>query len=415
MSTTSPQKSQLELRFAELSTVAEQVAARQHQVNTAATGRAQAFGELETLPGQFEVWQKAATQNCENLIGAVSLPVGVAGPLVYQSRYQSQNWQERQALLPLATTEAALVASVNRGAKALRESGEAKVWSKKIGMSRAPVFECPSGWQAEQFGAWLDQHQIELWQMIEASSQHLRVLEWRWWVRGRYLYLRVVCDTGEAMGMNMISIGIQNMWAELKSRFSDESMLSGVEMLSLSSNICTDKKDSTVNRLLGRGYWAQAEAVVPATVVRDVLRAEPARVMQVQLAKNLVGSNLAGSASANMHAANVAAALLIAWGQDPAHVVEAAQATTSLELLPNGNIYVAITAPNLNLGSVGGGTWLPAQTQARAMAGIASDSPNAQELAEIMTMGMLAAELSGLSALASNHLACAHQALRGGT
>src|SRR3989338_7175872 len=51
--------------------------------------------------------------HCENLIGAVSIPMGVAGPLVVQGEAAKGEY-----FIPLATTEGALVASVNRGCKA---------------------------------------------------------------------------------------------------------------------------------------------------------------------------------------------------------------------------------------------------------------------------------------------------------
>ena len=56
--------------------------------------------------------------HCENRIGSISIPLGVAGPLHIQGDYARGEYY-----IPLATTEGALVASVSRGAKATFEKG----------------------------------------------------------------------------------------------------------------------------------------------------------------------------------------------------------------------------------------------------------------------------------------------------
>ena len=74
----------------------------------------------------------ASTRNCENMIGIAQVPMGVAGPLrIEKSEYY----------IPLATTEGALVASINRGCKAITESGGASVLSVRVGATRGPVFK----------------------------------------------------------------------------------------------------------------------------------------------------------------------------------------------------------------------------------------------------------------------------------
>src|SRR3989338_11436021 len=74
-------------------------------------------------------------KNCENMIGVTQVPLGVAGPLRIKGNFIDGNYY-----LPLATTEGALVASVNRGCKVIALSGGAKVISQYQGITRGSIF-----------------------------------------------------------------------------------------------------------------------------------------------------------------------------------------------------------------------------------------------------------------------------------
>lgn len=350
---------------------------------------------------------KIKSQNCENFIGSVEVPVGVAGPVAVifkkEKKEVEENWK-----IPLATTEGALVASVNRGCKVLRLAGGAKVSVKKIGMTRAPVFEANDGWSAGNFCDWLDENFSKIAQVCESTSSHLKLLSFQSWVRGRNAYVRFVFDTDEAMGMNMVTIALGELWRNFLSK--DEQLKKwGIKLLSISSNLCTDKKDSAMNRILGRGYSVQVEATISEKIIQDNLHTTSDDLIKTHHAKNLVGSNLAGSFSQNMQVANVVAAMFLATGQDVAHVVEASQATVNFEKTNTG-LYVSLNLPNINVGSIGGGCWFPAQTQARLLIRDGKKI-SAQQLAVAVGVGALAGEISGLSALCSHSLASAHQKL----
>lgn len=85
---------------------------------------------VEGLPLDGFDYQSILGQCCEMPIGYVQIPVGIAGPLLLDGRAYS---------IPMATTEGCLVASTNRGCKAINASGGASSVLLKDGMTRAPV------------------------------------------------------------------------------------------------------------------------------------------------------------------------------------------------------------------------------------------------------------------------------------
>ena len=89
-----------------------------------------------------------------------------------------------------------------------------------------------------------------------------------------------------------------------------------LELVSLSGNFCTDKKPAAINWLDGRGKSVVSEAIIPAFVVREKLKTNVDRLVELNVTKNLIGSSIAGSIGGfNAHAANIVAAVFIATGQ----------------------------------------------------------------------------------------------------
>ena len=79
--------------------------------------------------------------NCECVVGYVPVPLGIVGPI----KINGEDYR-----IPMATTEGALIASTNRGARAIRESGGTTAVVVDDGMTRAPVFHCESVIQAAE-------------------------------------------------------------------------------------------------------------------------------------------------------------------------------------------------------------------------------------------------------------------------
>lgn len=346
----------------------------------------------------------AAKRNCENLIGAAQIPMGIVGPLTVRGEEV-----DGDVYVPLATTEGALLASINRGCAAIRLAGGATVHVDDVGMTRAPVFRTRSQSETRAFLKWIDENEGEIRAVGEATSRYLKLTEIRPYVFGTSIFLRFRFTTGDAMGMNMATIACDRIVRDLIEP------RTGIPCVALSGNYCVDKKAASVNFSEGRGKRIHAEVVLSAEVLRDALKTDAASLVEVQYRKNLLGSIAAGAMGYNAHFANVLSAFFLATGQDPAHVVGGSTGVTCIEARENGAVYMSIFLPDAPLGATGGGTSLGTQSEALRMLGVVPDPARpgaaAMCLAEILGAAVLAGELSLMAAFTSSDLARAHEKL----
>ncbi len=342
-------------------------------------------------------------RNIENMIGAIQIPLGIAGPVTIQGEYASGSFY-----LPLATTEGALVASTNRGCSVISACGGATVRIFKDGMTRAPVFSARDVVHAREFVDWLADNFEAMKAKADETTRFGELVEATPFVVGTDVHLRLRFDTKDAMGMNMATIASEAVSNYITEQF-------GIELVSLSGNMCTDKKPSAINNILGRGKTVVAEVVIPEDLVGAKLKTRCQSMAEVNYRKNLLGSARAGSMGYNAHAANIVAALYLACGQDAAHVVEGSSTITTMEMTPEGNLHCCVTMPAVQVGTVGGGTGIATQRECLQILGVAGagEPPgvNAKKFAEIIGVAVLAGEISLIGAQSAGHLARAHKQL----
>lgn len=348
--------------------------------------------------------EHAARRNCENFIGAAQVPVGVIGPLRLRGEHV-----DGDLYVPLATTEAALVASTNRGCAAIREAGGATVRVEDVGMTRAPAFRTTGVEQSRRLLEWVREHEDDIREITDSTSRYLKLKDIRPYAFGTTVFLRFRFDCGDAMGMNMATIACDRVVTDY---IEPET---GVPCIALSGNYCVDKKPAEINFQEGRGKRVHAEVVLEAPVLKKYLKTNARSLVEAQYRKNLLGSIAAGSKGYNAHYANVLAALFIATGQDPAHVVEGSLGVTCIESRGPESVYASIYLPDLPVGAIGGGTALATQSEALSLLGVEPDPENpgaaAKRLAEIVGGAVLAGELSLMAAFTSHDLARAHERL----
>lgn len=346
-----------------------------------------------------------SSRNCENLIGASQIPLGIAGPL----EIRNAKYEMRKYYLPLATTEGALIASINRGCKAVIKSGGVNVFVENIGITRGPVFKAKNLAHAMEAKVWIQEHFKELASVAKSTSNHLKLLKADYKVVGRNLFVRFYFDTQDAMGMNMVTIAASAMVLLIEKK-------TKAACVAVAGNFDVDKKPSWLNFLNGRGKKVWAEAVLPQKIVKEVLKTNTKKIVAVSEQKNHLGSIISGSMGFNAHFANVISAIFLATGQDPSHIVEGSIGITTTEVLENGDLYVSVYLPSLIIGTVGGGTGLGTQKEALSILGVfgGDKGKNALKFAGIIGGAVLAGEISLIASLAEGTLARAHEKLARG-
>lgn len=233
------------------------------------------------LPFKNYDYNKVMGSCCENVIGYIPVPLGVAGPLFLD---------DKSYYIPMSTTEGCLIASTNRGCRAIEHCG---VKSRIVadGMTRGPVVRFSSITKASEVVLWLDNSKN--FSLVKASfdstSRFAKLTKVTTRLAGRYLFLRFVAETGDAMGMNMLSKGTEKALIMIQKVFSD------MEILSVSGNYCTDKKPAAVNWIEGRGKSVVCEAVISGNIVSSVLKTNTHALVDVNMSKNMIGSAVAGS------------------------------------------------------------------------------------------------------------------------
>lgn len=339
------------------------------------------------------------SRNIENFIGTVKLPVGLAGPLRVNGIAAQGDYY-----VPLATTEATLVASYHRGASVVTLSGGCTTLILNEGVGRAPAYAFASLLEVGNFVQWCLSRMEEFRAVADATTRFGRLKDIRFTIEGNHVYLLVDFTTGDASGQNMVTIATQAICDHIEATCPIRPAYFFVE-----SNMSGDKKASAQSFQSVRGRKVSAEVRMPRKVVERHLHSTPEKMVDYWRMSAL-GGVLSGTIGVQGHYANGLTALFIACGQDAACVSEAAVGVTRFEVGNEGELYAAVTLPNLIVGTVGGGTGLPSQRACLEILGLPGTG-HARAFAEVCAALALAGELSIIAALSVGHFSQAHEKL----
>ena len=356
----------------------------------------------EALHGSAASELERYQANIENCIGLVKLPVGVAGPLRVRGLFAKGDYY-----VPLATTEAALVASYSRGAQVITEAGGCVSILLQEGISRTPGFAFKDLVEAGSFAVWCITSRQEFQNIAATTTRHGELTDVGIALEGNHVYLLLEYVTGDASGQNMVTIATQAICDYIREKSPVRPEYGFVE-----ANFSGDKKATSYAFTSVRGKKVSAEVRLPEALVRERLHTIP-REMDRYWRMSAIGGVQSGSLGVQGHYANAIAAFYIACGQDPACVAESAVGVTRFEVTDAGELYASVTLPSLVVGSVGGGTGLPTQKACLDILGLAG-AGNAPALAEVCAAVALAGELSITAALCANEFSRAHQRLARG-
>jgi hydroxymethylglutaryl-CoA reductase (NADPH) len=348
--------------------------------------------------GHYSIDPATTAGNIENFIGVAQVPLGLIGPLLVNGEHA-----QGEFYVPMATSEGTLIASYNRGARLLRESGGVKVTVVDDAMQRAPVFIFNDAREAREFGVWVEQNFEGIAAQAETTTSSGKLRNIEQYAAARMRYLRFNFTTGDAAGQNMVGKATFVACEWIMKTYP------GIQRYMLSGAMDTDKKHSQINTLHSRGKRVVAEVVIPNALLEKVMGVS-AEVLFKSRQISQVGSFMAGSSSTGAHAANGIAAVFIATGQDAANVAESSSSIIYADINDAGDYYLSITLPSLIVATYGGGTGLPTQQECLNILDC-NGAGKVHKLAEIIGATVLAGEVSLMSAVVAGDWVTSHDAL----
>lgn len=357
--------------------------------------------EDTVLQREDALYRGAAKSNIENFVGTVRVPVGIAGPVHVRG-----DEAKGEFYIPFATTEGTLVASTSRGMKVINESGGARVAVvSNGGIQRAPVFEFENFDQAREFTDSMNADWSWLVPVLEESTAHGKVLDVHCWQLASKVCMRVTMDSGDASGQNMVSIATANAVVAILKKYPE------IVRHRMAGGLSGEKVASHVNALHGRGKNVIVSVDIPGEVMERVTRADIKDIPRLH--RSCADFNLlAGSHNSHCSHSNALTAIYIATGQDPATIPEAAFAQNSIEFDEGSNtLRWEVHIPNMNVGTVGGGTGLPTQREClEIMECYGSGMVN--KFAELCAVASMANEISFWGSVCAQEWVRAHAELK---
>jgi hydroxymethylglutaryl-CoA reductase (NADPH) len=362
--------------------------------------RQQALGLPEA---DLQPWTNAA----ESVTGLVSIPVSVAQLQVSLGAYElSEDGEvvetgrsDEEVTVPLAHTEGGLTASVQRGAKAIAESGGVRTYVVADRITRASCFICKDAGDALTLARWVEGQVPAMRDFLRDSdikelSRYAVLREAKTHVVGPMCHVLWRFTTGDAFGANMMT---RNAYALNMAYVLPQSPVT-IERAILEANMGGDKKPSFEYFQQGHGKTVIAEVTLTDAAIERVLRTTPADLDALAWT-GTHGAVASGMQSVAFTPASAIAAVFAATGQDLGLVGTSSMAHGTGRRV-DGGVHASIRFPGIEVGTVGGGTTLP--DPARWLGVMDCAGPGkVYRLAQLVAATALALEISASAAMAT--------------
>jgi hydroxymethylglutaryl-CoA reductase (NADPH) len=347
------------------------------------------------------------TGAAETVTGVAVVPVSVAQLTVSLGEYELSEDGEvvergrgvEDVVVPLAHTEGGLTASLQRGAKAVAESGGFRTYVAADRITRASCFICKDAADALALARWIEGRVPEMREFlrtaeVEELSRFAVLREAKTHVVGAMCHVLWRFTTGDAVGANMMT---RNAYV-LNMAYVLPQAPVAIERAMLEANMGGDKKPSFEYFQSGHGKTVIAEATLTDAAIRRVLRTTAEDLESLAWA-GTHGAVASGMQSVAFTPASAIAAIFTATGQDIGMVGTSSMAHGTGRRV-EGGMHVSIRFPGLEVGTVGGGTTLPTPREWLALMGCAGPG-KVYRFAQIVAAAALALEISASAAMAT--------------
>ncbi|WUR03267.1 3-hydroxy-3-methylglutaryl-coenzyme A reductase [Vairimorpha necatrix] len=341
---------------------------------------------------------------CENILGYRKVPIGMSHTPI--------KINNQEFYIPICTFEGALVASMCRGIKLINKSQGITGHVENIGITRSFAIEFKNFTSALNFYKWLkNEKNLEILKKAgEKNSRFCKIksIESKN-VFGSVVFIKICAYTGDAMGMNMITKAANQIIDAIHDLFNE------VKLITLSANICTDKKWSTENYANGRGRKVFLNLRINESDLLSIMKVSINDLLNMYHTKIVLGGSII-LGGFNCQASNYVAATFLAFNQDLGHVIESSNCIIDMKKISEEVLEINLLMPSIVVGTIGGGTHLePANSLFKQFEGLPNFNTDERDLsgssnylALVVASAVLAGEISGMCALTNNTLMDAH-------